>query len=150
MDIVKHIDTINVERKINLAIEQLSLEWIPFDNLWVTPHQVKTFDIAHVNEILENYHPALLRSSSVARIGDKNILWDGQHSATANWISGMDSVPCLVYKCDNMDFKSVPSIEKFDTAQLAELMLSLITEHTLTSIQQLASFIKIPDNFKNR
>jgi hypothetical protein len=150
MDIVKHIDTINVERKINLAIEQLSLEWIPFDNLWVTPHQVKTFDIAHVNEILENYHPALLRSSSVARIGDKNILWDGQHSATANWISGMDSVPCLVYKCDNMDFKSVPSIEKFDTAQLAELMLSLITEHSLTSIQQLASFIKIPDNFKNR
>ena len=150
MDIIKHIDTLTVERKYNSSIENLSLEWIPFDDLWVTPHQVKTFDIDHVNEILENYHPALLRTSSVARIGDKNILWDGQHSATANWISGMDSVPCLVYVCDNMDFKNIPSIEKFDTEQISGLMLAVIEENNITNISQLISLIKIPDNYEKR
>lgn len=150
MDIVKHIDTINVERSYNSAIDNLSLEWIPFGDLWVTPHQVKTFDINHVNEILEHYHPALLRTSSVARIGDKNILWDGQHSATANWISGMDSIPCLVYVCDDMDFKRVPSIEKFDTEQIAMLMMDLIENNKLTSIEELSSLIKVSDNYKKR
>lgn len=151
MKIVKHIDTVkHLPRSTNPIIENLSLEWVAFEDLWVTPDQVATFDIGHLNEILENYHPALLRSSSVVIIDGHRVLWDGQHTATANWIMGMDKVPCLVTVTDTLDFKNIPSIEKFDSIQIAKLMMDLMEQNNISSIADLQNYIKTYYNYQDR
>lgn len=144
------IEQYNFTRERDSRIQNLSLEWVPFDKLFVTRSQVDSFDPDHVREILSEYHPAIVRSSSVALIGDVYVLWEGQHSATVNWLKGMDKIPCMVYKTNDLSFKNVPSIEKFDSGQLADLMVDLVNKNNLTSIEELLSLIKIPDNYEKR
>lgn len=152
-EIFNHHDSLeqfNFSREFDSRIHNLSLEWIPFDKLYVTQSQVDTFDPGHVREILAEYHPAIVRPSSVALVGERYILWEGQHSATVNWLKGMDAVPCIVYKSDDMSFKQVPSIEKFDRGQLADMIHDMSQALGLTYISEVVDYIKQPDNYQNR
>lgn len=137
----------NLARSFDNRINNLSLEWIPFEDLLVTQNQLDTFDPNHVADICKEYHPAIVRASSVAHIGDKYILWEGQHSATVNWLAGLNNIPCIVYKCDNLDFKQVPSIEKFDSGQMADLITMFVEDSGAKTLDDVLHLIKQYDNF---
>lgn len=138
-------NTTSFSREYDERIENLSLEYIPVEELYITQSQQNTFSVSHVLDIANEYHPAIVRTSSIARINGKNILWEGHHSAIVNWIKGFNSVPCIVYECDNMDFKQVPSIEKFDASQLAMLLEMFIAETGVTSLDEIKQHIKEQD-----
>lgn len=92
-------------------------------------------------DIMSEFHPALVRASSVVLIDNQYYMWDGQHSATACWLRGMDQVPCMVYKCDDMAFKQMASVEKFDMKQMVSVIEQLIYAHTVDTIDELHSLI---------
>jgi len=118
-----YIDLIeNITRTPDSRLENLSLAYVPVEMLLVTQSQLESFDKQHLLDIAENFHPALMRASSVALINGSYILWEGQHTAGAAWICGMDTIPCMVYKCDDLAFKNIASIEKFDNNQFAHLI----------------------------
>jgi hypothetical protein len=125
--------------------DNLTWEDIPFEELYVTDSQWNSFDIAHVKDILDHFHPALLRASSVALIDGKYVLWEGQHSATVAYLAGMDKIHCGVYKCDDMKFKDISSIEKFSQPQLAELIYMFMEDTGIQTIDEVIKYIKIPD-----
>ena len=143
----KSIQQYDFQRSSDSRIENLSLQWIDFSELMVTQNQIDTFDPDHVRDILSEYHPALVRASSVAFVKNHYILWEGQHTATANWLSGMDKVPCIVYETDNLEFKQIPSVEKFDTSQLAMLIDMLAADTGATTIDEIRNFINPQDNY---
>lgn len=140
----KHIDTLNefgLTRTSDPRLKNLTLQYVPFDELYVDQYQTDTFSIDHLNDIMSEFDPALLRASSVALINNQYYLWDGQHSATAFWLRGMDMIPCMVYKCDDMSFKQSASVEKFDTVQLVSLVKQLIQENNIESMEDMTKFL---------
>lgn len=141
-------DQLGLEKQPNELNDKLSMAWIPFESLVVTGHQMETFDIHHVMEICENWHPALARACSVAHVGEHFILWEGQHSALAYYITGFDKVPCMIYESDNLDFKNLPSIEKFDRYQLANLIKQFMEETGAETVEDVRNLIRPPDNYQ--
>lgn len=107
-------------------IDKLSFEMVPFHLLKITEKQRNSFSPAHAKDIIENFHPALLRPSGVAKYNGDYILWDGHHSATVSMCLGFDVVACIVYECDSIDeindILKYDTIEKFDTNQLLDMI----------------------------
>jgi ParB-like chromosome segregation protein Spo0J len=140
----KHIDTLNkfnLARTVDPRLSNLTLQYIPFDELCVDQYQMDTFSLEHLADIMSEFHPALVRASSVVLIDNQYYMWDGQHSATACWLNGMDQVPCMLYKCDDMAFKQVASVEKFDMKQMVAVIEQLISIHNVDTIDGLYSLI---------
>jgi len=125
----------------------LKFSWqdIPFNKLWVTESQWETFDINHVMEICENFHPAIMRACSVADINGKFYLWEGQHTATAAYIFGLDRIHCGVYRCEDMKFKDIPSIEKFTDSQISSLLEMFMKSTGAKTLEDVKKLIKVPD-----
>ena len=125
----------------------LKFQWldIPFDKLLVTESQWETFDINHVIDILNNFLPAIMRACSVADIDGKFYLWEGQHTATAAYIMGLDRIHCGVFKCEDMRFKDVACVEKFTNNQIADLISMFMEETGATSMEEVKQLIKVPD-----
>lgn len=142
---ILHEELDMIERGYDERFNNLTWMDIPFEDLYVTQSQWDTFDIDHVIDILRNFHPAVLRASSVAYIDGKYILWEGQHSATASYLKGMDKIHCGVYTCDTMDFKDVPSVEKFGQSQLADLIKMFMEDTGAETISDVLNLIKTPD-----
>lgn len=107
-------------------MKRLSVEFVPFDKLKITQKQKDSFKPHHVVDIVENFHPALLRPSGVAKFNGDYILWDGHHSATVSLCMGMQGVICMVYHCDSIDeindILTYDTIESFDTNQLLDMI----------------------------
>lgn len=97
------------------------MAFVDFNDIYLTEQQVKTFSAAHVKEIIDNFHPALLRPTCVVVIDGKIICWDGQHSAAVALLKGLDQCPCLIFETDDWEFKNVPTIEKLDPQQIIDL-----------------------------
>lgn len=142
---ISHTDISNFKRIQDDRYNNLTWKDIPFEELYVTDSQWNSFDIEHVKDILDHFHPALLRASSVALIDGKYILWEGQHSATVAYLAGMDKIHCGVYKCDDMQFKDIPSVEKFSQPQLADLIYMFMNETGAQTVSQVYEYIKTPD-----
>lgn len=125
----------------------LKFNWqdIPFDKLLVTESQWETFDINHVIEILNNFHPAIMRACSVAEIDGKFYLWEGQHTATAAYILGLDRIHCGVYKCEDMQFKNISCVEKFTSSQMADLIKRFMDDTGAKTMEDVIELIKVPD-----
>ena len=84
-------------------LSRLDFEFVPFHLLKITKKQKESFSIQHLMDILQNFHPALLRPSGVVKYNNEYILWDGHHSATLALCVGMDAVPCVVYECNSVE-----------------------------------------------
>lgn len=145
----KIIEKFNLTRRHDERLKKLSIKYIPFDELYVDQSQIDSFNEFHLEEILENFHPALLRASSVVLIDGKYYLWDGQHSATACWLNGMDEIPCIVYETDNLDFKRISSVEKFDGRQIVEMFEQVIEENQIDSMNRLYDLFQMIKDSKN-
>lgn len=142
-------DEIDIGRFPNFNNSKLSMAWLPFETLVVTGHQMETFDLDHVIKICENWHPAIARACSVANVGGNMILWEGQHTALSFYIMGFDTIPCMIFECDNLNFKHVSSIEKFDRYQLASLIEKFMEETGATTVEEVRNNIREPDNYKS-
>lgn len=138
---IKNIEKYNIKRSFDNRLQNLYIDYINFEDLLLTESQVNTFDINHLNEILENFHPALIRAPSVALIEDQYVLWEGQHSAGALWINGIDEIPCIVYECDDLSFKDIPTIEKFDKKQLVHLIDMFARETGCNTIEEIKDML---------
>lgn len=107
-------------------IEKLTVEFVPFHLLKITQKQKNSFNPSHVVDIVENFHPALLRPSGVAKYNGDYILWDGHHSATVSLCMGLQGAYCMVYHCDSIeeinDILTYDTIESFDTNQLLDMI----------------------------
>lgn len=107
-------------------LSKLSFEMVPFHLLKITQKQKESFSISHFMDILKNFHPALLRPSGVIRYKDDYILWDGHHSATLALCTGMDQVPCVIYKCNNVkeinEILQINTIENLDLEQIIDMI----------------------------
>lgn len=99
--------------------------FVDFNDLHLTEQQVKTFSPSHVLDIINNFHPALLRPTCVIYIDGKLVCWDGQHSAAVALLKGMDQCPCVIFETEDWEFKQVPTIEKFDRQQILDLYQTL-------------------------
>jgi len=144
----KHItqpDLSSIERTVDTKFKNLKWMDIPFEDLYVTQSQWDTFDIEHVKDILVDFHPAVLRASSVALIDGKYYLWEGQHSATAAYLKGLDKIHCGVYECETMYFKDTPSVEKFGQSQIADLVYMFMEDTGAKTIDDVLAIIKVPD-----
>lgn len=142
---IEHSELLSIERTFDPKFKNLKWMDIPFEKLYVTQSQWDTFNINHVMDILDNFHPAVLRASSVALINGKYYLWEGQHSATAAYLKGMDKIHCGVYTCEDMSFKDIPSVEKFDQGQIADLIYMFMEETGARTIDDVLELIKVPD-----
>lgn len=148
----KHIDIIkkfNFKREPDNRLNDLSLQYIPFDKLYVDQSQIDSFSVDHLKEILSEFHPALLRASSVVLIDGKYYLWDGQHSATAAWIKGLELIPCMVFKSQSLEFKRISSVEKFDGRQLIEMFEQIIIENNIETLDDLSNLFQSVKDAKN-
>ena len=107
-------------------LNKLSFELVPFHLLKITQKQKDSFSPDHAIEILENFHPALLRPSGVVKYNEEYILWDGHHSATIALCVGMDAVPCVVYNCETIDeinhILEKSTIENIDLEQIIDMI----------------------------
>lgn len=145
---MKHIDhseILSFERKYDVKFDNLQWMDIPYEDLHVTQNQWDTFNIEHVFDILQDFHPALLRASSVAYINGKYYLWEGQHSATAAYLKGIDKIHCGVYTCEDMSFKDIPSVEQFGQGQIADLIKMFMEETGATTIEDVILHINLPN-----
>jgi hypothetical protein len=107
-------------------MNKLKVEFVPFHQLKITQKQKDSFSPEHVIDIVENFHPALLRPSGVAKYNGDYILWDGHHSATVSLCMGMQGAICMVYECDTIDeindILTYDTIESFDKNQLLDMI----------------------------
>ena len=107
-------------------MKKLTVELVPFHLLKITQKQKDSFKPHHAVDIIENFHPALLRPSGVAKYNGEYILWDGHHSATVSLCYGLPGVYCMVYHCDSIDeindILTYDTIESFDTNQLLDMI----------------------------
>lgn len=107
-------------------LPKLSFELVPFHFLKITKKQRDSFSSQHTMDILDNFHPALLRPSGVVKYKDDYILWDGHHSATIALCIGMDAVPCVVYECDSIqEINQVlekTTVENIDLEQILDMI----------------------------
>lgn len=125
---MKLLDQIQLEPTIDIRLDKLKMGSVPFDRLMISEKQKQRFDIEHVKDILENFHPALLRPVHVIEYNGNYIVWDGQHSAAVAYLSGMTGCPSMVYTCDTEDeyneIMSTDTIETLDMAQIFDMILS--------------------------
>lgn len=128
----------------NILVDKFRIQMVPFHLLKVTEYQAKKFSWNHVKNINEDYHPALTRCSSVAYYKGEYICWEGQHTATVNWLNGMKSVPCVVQEVEDLEFKEIPTISKFDRKELLALFNYLIEDIGATSIQDIIDHCSQP------
>ena len=107
-------------------MKKLTVELVPFHLLKITQKQKDSFKPHHAIDIIENFHPALLRPSGVAKYDGNYVLWDGHHSATVSLCMGLQGAYCMVYHCDNIeeinDILKYDTIESFDTNQLLDMI----------------------------
>ena len=107
-------------------MEKLTVELVPFHLLKITQKQKDSFKPHHAIDIIENFHPALLRPSGVAKYDGNYVLWDGHHSATVSLCMGLQGAYCMVYHCDTIeeinDILKYDTIESFDTNQLLDMI----------------------------
>lgn len=105
---------------------RLSFDFIPFTNLKITQKQLDSFKPSHLVEILKNFHPALLRPSSVIKYKNEFIIWDGHHSATIALCIGLDAAPCMVYECYSIDeineILDSETVENVDIEQILNMI----------------------------
>lgn len=110
----------------DIRLEKYRLEFVPFHLLKITQKQLESFRPDHAQDILNNFHPALHRPSGVALYEGNYVLWDGHHSAVTAMCVGMQTCPCVVYKCDSIDeindILKYDTIENFDTNQLLDMI----------------------------
>ena len=128
----KLYDYVENQKQYNLPapdddrMNKLKVEFVPFHQLKITQKQKDSFSPEHVIDIVENFHPALLRPSGVAKYNGDYILWDGHHSATVSLCMGMQGAICMVYECDTIDeindILTYDTIESFDKNQLLDMI----------------------------
>lgn len=152
IDLYHHIKQLEanpeLQKDIDPRVQNISLEFIPFEDLYVTRSQVEKFEADHVLDIMEEYHPAIMRPSSIARIDGVNILWEGQHSATVNYLKGFNKVPCVVYTCDDLSFKNTPSVEKFDAHQMAMVIEMFMEDTGAETLEDVLKLVKPIDDLE--
>lgn len=124
----------NIKRTHNAELNNLSLAVIPFDKIRITEPQQQSFSIEHLRDILKEFHPAIARAPSVVLIDDEYILWDGQHTALAFYLNGMDNIPCLVFKTNDLSFIGTTCVEKFDKNQLVHLIYDFMLDNNCNTI----------------
>lgn len=100
-------------------LSRLYFDFISFTDLKITQKQLDGFKPDHLVEILKNFHPALLRPSSVIKFNNEYIVWDGHHSATIALCLGMNSAPCMIYECNSID--EINEILDSDTVENIDL-----------------------------
>ena len=125
---LKFVDNLklhNLPYEVDPRLPQWHLAEVEFTDLWITEKQAKRFDVNHVIDIYNNFHPALMRPASTVFIDGKVVCWDGHHSAVVALLKGFDKCPCIVYETDNWDFLSTQTVEKFDHLQLIALYQTL-------------------------
>lgn len=137
-------EAIQAQYKENPLVDKFRIQMVPFHLLKVTEYQAKKFSWNHVKNINDEYHPALTRCSSVAYYKGEYICWEGQHTATVNWLNGMKSVPCVVQEVEDLEFKNIPTISKFDRKELLALFNYLIEDIGATSIQDIIDHCSQP------
>jgi len=114
--------------EIDSRLPQYHLTYVDFSKILITEKQLKRFDPSHVMDIYNNFHPALLRPSSIVDINGQLFCWDGLHSAVVALLKGFDECPSVVFQTDSWDFLKIPTEEKFDEDQLISLYASLPDE----------------------
>lgn len=124
----------DITRIHNAELDNLTLAVIPIDKIKITQSQKQSFSIEHLQDILKEFHPAIARAPSVAFINDEYILWDGQHTALAFYLNGMDNIPCLVYKTNDLSFIGTTCVEKFDRNQLVHLIYDFMLDNNCNTI----------------
>lgn len=132
----------NIIRTKNKELDNLTLDYVSFDKLVITESQKKSFDKDHLLDILSEFHPAIARAPSVVLIDNKYVIWDGQHTALAFYLNGVDNIPCMIYKTDNLSFIGTTCVEKFDTNQLAHLLHTFMLEHNCNTIDDVALLLQ--------
>lgn len=128
----KLYDYLENQKRFNLPapddkrMQKLSVQVVPFHQLKITEKQRNSFRPEHAEDIINNFHPALLRPSGVAKYKGDFILWDGHHSATVSLCMGMQGAICMVYDCESIDeindILKHDTIENFDTNQLLDMI----------------------------
>ena len=98
---------------------------VDFNDIFVTQEQLDRFDVNHVLDIYHSFHPALVRPPSMVYINEQLVCWDGHHTAVVCLLKGFAQCPAVIYEADNWDFKTTPTVEKFDEKQLTGLYESL-------------------------
>ena len=138
------VEEIQKQSRENPLVDNFRIQMVPFHLLKITEYQAKKFSWNHVKNINEDYHPALTRCSSVAYYKGEYICWEGQHTATVNWLNGMKAVPCVVQEVEDLSFKEIPTVSKFDRKELLALFNYLIEDIGATSIQDIIDHCSKP------
>ena len=125
-DYIENIKRFDLPAPDDERMKKLTVELVPFHLLKITQKQKDSFKPDHAVDIIENFHPALLRPSGVAKYNGDYILWDGHHSATVSLCYGLPGAYCMVYQCDSIDeindILTYDTIESFDTNQLLDMI----------------------------
>jgi hypothetical protein len=138
---LKNQENFDFEKK-EIDLAKWNIMMIPFDMLYISERQKKSFSVEHVVDILSEFHPALHRPSSVIKYNGKYIIWDGHHSAAVARLVGMSGCPAVVYECDTIsDFNDIldtATVEKIDYTQIMNILETdpVLTEKILQRIKK--------------
>jgi hypothetical protein len=110
-------------------IDKLKLEWIEPSEIFVTQRQRSVIDYDCLKTILEDFSLGRIKSVNIARIMGVNICWNGQHTILAMMLNGWDKVPCMVYECEDMSWRTESVTHmRFSIRQRADMAYDFIEE----------------------
>lgn len=115
--------------RMNPEVDNLKLEWISPEDIFVTRRQKSVFQPDALVNILNDFNPGRIKSVNIARIMGVNICWNGQHTVIAMMLNGWKKVPCMVYECEDMSWRdnSVTHM-RFSDRQRADMTYEYIQE----------------------
>ena len=115
--------------RMNPEIENLKLEWIDPVDIFVTIRQKHVWNVDTLETILEDFCPGRIKSVNIARILGVNICWNGQHTIAAMLLNGWKKIPCMVYECEDMNWRTTTTTHmRFSDRQRADIAYDIIEE----------------------
>lgn len=108
-------------------VDKLKLEWIDPKDMFVTIRQKNVWDQDTLATILKGFCLGRIKSVNIARIMGVNICWNGQHTVAAMLLNGWKKVPCLVYECEDMNWRTNTATHmRFSSRQRADMAYDLL------------------------
>ena len=115
--------------RMNPEVDNLKLEWIAPEDIFVTRRQKSVFQPDALVNILNDFSPGRIKSVNIARIMGVNICWNGQHTVIGMMLNGWKKVPCMVYECEDMRWRdNTVTHMRFSDRQRADMAYEYIQE----------------------
>ena len=115
--------------RMNPEVDKLTLEWLSPEDIFVTIRQKHVWNVDTLETILEDFCPGRIKSVNIARILGVNICWNGQHTIAAMLLNGWKKVPCMVYECEDMSWRTNTATHmRFSLRQRADMAFDTLQE----------------------